>query len=391
MTVLLTRVDLFDLLSFEEKYEPKGDPPDDTAVSPFRYDPQLRGQQGTIAYNRTAPVRSLTSSSDFLIPEGPNRKITTPPSPHLTKYWNQRHRLFSKFDQGIQLDEEGWYSVTPEQIAHHVARKTIHNLQSQQTDDTVYILDAFCGCGGNAIAFAQQQPQATVIGLDVDRSKLRRAAHNASLYQIPPGKLLLIECNVLFVLEHCYRNQAYVLDQPVATPEQAQALMESMPPPVPTERTPGGYQIGGIDLLPPKVHCVFMDPPWGGVDYSVFGNQGYDLQENMKIYRSLSVKEEESNNDFFDKFSPQTTHERKAQFNCSRAALSEKQDYVDGQQLLDLAAQSARYVVYDVPRNTSRESLAHAALAAGYRGHCRIEENHLNGRLKTVTAYFGLD
>eukprot|EP00501_MAST-03F_sp_TOSAG23-6_P000582 GSMAST32.ASY1.ANO1.603.1 assembled CDS len=34
----------------------------------------------------------------------------------LDKYWVQRYRYFSKFDQGIQMDNEGWYSVTPEKI-----------------------------------------------------------------------------------------------------------------------------------------------------------------------------------------------------------------------------------------------------------------------------------
>ncbi|KAF3571363.1 hypothetical protein F2Q69_00059838 [Brassica cretica] len=38
-------------------------------------------------------------------------------SPKLTKYWLQRYDLFSRYDEGIQMDEEGWYSVTPEKIA----------------------------------------------------------------------------------------------------------------------------------------------------------------------------------------------------------------------------------------------------------------------------------
>ena len=35
----------------------------------------------------------------------------------LWKYWLLRHTLFSRFGEGIALDEEGWYSVTPEAIA----------------------------------------------------------------------------------------------------------------------------------------------------------------------------------------------------------------------------------------------------------------------------------
>lgn len=44
-----------------------------------------------------------------------------PPSEVHDKYWCQRRRLFSRFDMGVQLDSEGWFSVTPEIIADHVA------------------------------------------------------------------------------------------------------------------------------------------------------------------------------------------------------------------------------------------------------------------------------
>jgi len=41
------------------------------------------------------------------------------------KYWAQRKRLFSKFDEGVQLDKESWFSVTPEAIAGHIARRVL--------------------------------------------------------------------------------------------------------------------------------------------------------------------------------------------------------------------------------------------------------------------------
>lgn len=60
------------------------------------------------------------------------------------KYWSQRYLLFSRFDHGIKMDEEGWFSVTPELIARHHA--------SRCADET--IIDGFTGAGGNAIQFA---------------------------------------------------------------------------------------------------------------------------------------------------------------------------------------------------------------------------------------------
>lgn len=59
--------------------------------------------------------------------------------------FGQRTRFFTLYHEGCLLDEEGWYSVTPERIANQIAERC--------RCDTV--VDAFCGVGGNAIAFAQ--------------------------------------------------------------------------------------------------------------------------------------------------------------------------------------------------------------------------------------------
>ena len=62
------------------------------------------------------------------------------------KYWHQRYRLFSKYDEGIKIEsEESWYSVTPEKIAQHLAERCRGDI----------IVDGFCGVGGNSIHFAK--------------------------------------------------------------------------------------------------------------------------------------------------------------------------------------------------------------------------------------------
>ena len=43
--------------------------------------------------------------------------------PELKKYWNQRFRYFTKYTEGIKLDYDMWFSVTPETIAKHVAQQ----------------------------------------------------------------------------------------------------------------------------------------------------------------------------------------------------------------------------------------------------------------------------
>jgi methylase of polypeptide subunit release factors len=44
------------------------------------------------------------------------------------KYWDQRYRLFSRFDKGVRMDAESWYSVTPESIAQHIAQHCLRTL-----------------------------------------------------------------------------------------------------------------------------------------------------------------------------------------------------------------------------------------------------------------------
>lgn len=64
----------------------------------------------------------------------------------IEKYWYQRYILFSRFDEGVKMDEEGWFSVTPEPIAKH------HTLRCGNG----IIIDGFTGVGGNAIHFAER-------------------------------------------------------------------------------------------------------------------------------------------------------------------------------------------------------------------------------------------
>ena len=64
---------------------------------------------------------------------------------HLRKYYNQRYRLFSRWDDGIQFDEEGLFSITPEALALHTAIRCSCDV----------VIDAFAGLGGNAIQLAR--------------------------------------------------------------------------------------------------------------------------------------------------------------------------------------------------------------------------------------------
>ncbi len=302
------------------------------------------------------------------------------------------------------------YSVTPEIIADHVAQRVVTLVSSPEfkqsgsdhDDKGIVILDAFCGCGGDSIAFGKLPADivSKVICVDTDHSKLLMAAHNASLcYDIPKDKLIFVECNSIFILMYCNKNGEFVLDQPTSV------MPQYMPPPVmPTVHA--GYQVGGLDMLSRHINLAFFDPPWGGVDYEILGKNGYDLEKNMKVkvgppppdYGCGSDRDGDTggggiSDDFFDTFATPKHHfmsknARKKKFNRKTEG-----DFVNGKDLIQLAAEAtrSRAVLYDLPRNTSKASLGRCALEAGYRGNLKLEEHYLNGRLKTVTAYLGSD
>ncbi|KAK0500293.1 Tgs1 protein [Armillaria luteobubalina] len=137
---------------------------------------------------------------------------------HLTKYFSQRTRFFSLYSTppGCLLDEEGWYSVTPELIADQIAERC--------RCDT--ILDAFCGVGGNAIAFAKTCQR--VIALDTSPTRLALARHNAQIYGVAD-------------------NIEFILSDYLSFAKSYLTLRERSP-----HRT--------IDI-------VFLSPPWGGPSY----------------------------------------------------------------------------------------------------------------------------
>ena len=102
------------------------------------------------------------------------------------------------------LDDEGRFSLTPEAVADRQAAWLAHEL----------VVDAFCGCGGNAIAFARAG--ARVVAIDRDRVRLALARRNA--------RALGVDDRITFL---CGDARELLAGQPTGA-------------------------------------AVFLDPPWGG-------------------------------------------------------------------------------------------------------------------------------
>jgi len=109
----------------------------------------LRGKGGEIYFVRNDGDILLVRNSEsrLRVPEklfkkGKSDTIGDEELPNDIKpYFYKRYVLFSQFDQGIKLDQEGWFSATPEIVAKHTAKR----LQYPK------ILDGFGGVGGNSI------------------------------------------------------------------------------------------------------------------------------------------------------------------------------------------------------------------------------------------------
>ncbi|KAJ1436753.1 WW domain [Sesbania bispinosa] len=142
------------------------------------------------------------------------------------KYWCQRYILFSRFDGGVKMDEEGWFSVTPEAIAQHQAIRCACGT----------IIDCFTGVGGNAIQFAQRSTH--VIAIDIDPLKIDYAKHNAAIYGV--------DDQIDFVM-------------------------------------------GDFFLLAPKLKAdtVFLSPPWGGPDYAKV--MTYDMKTMLRPHDGCTL------------------------------------------------------------------------------------------------------
>ncbi|XP_038897817.1 uncharacterized protein LOC120085727 isoform X2 [Benincasa hispida] len=137
----------------------------------------------------------------------------------ITKYWCQRYQLFSRFDDGVKMDKEGWFSVTPEPIARHHASRCGSNT----------IIDSFTGVGGNAIQFSQRAKH--VIAIDIDPIKIRYAQHNAAIYGVG-DQIDFIKGDFFCLAPHL------------------------------------------------KADVIFLSPPWGGPDYARVDI--YDLKTMLK-------------------------------------------------------------------------------------------------------------
>lgn len=143
-----------------------------TACRCCRYKPKVKCLPST-----HSPSSRPTQLADLIPPSGDDGHED---ADELAKYWAQRYRFFSRFDNGIQINREGLFSVTPEVIAAHQAQRMALLLNSPSQPPT--IVDLFAGVGGNSIQFALMGFK--VIAVDINPEMLRLVSANAKVYGV---------------------------------------------------------------------------------------------------------------------------------------------------------------------------------------------------------------
>ena len=161
---------------------------------------------------KSAYIRRNEERADFLFDEerdwdliGLRDEFGLAEDSELKRFWKQRFRLFSRFDDGVLLDREGWFSVTPEHIGRHIAERCRR---------AEVIVDAFCGVGGNAIQFAHFAR--LVIAIDLDPVKILCARRNAEIYGVQDRIVFL--CGDFFHFAPSIRADAVFLSPPWGGP-----------------------------------------------------------------------------------------------------------------------------------------------------------------------------
>ncbi|KAF2100032.1 trimethylguanosine synthase [Rhizodiscina lignyota] len=131
---------------------------------------------------------------------------------NVRKYWYHRYDLFSKYDEGVELTSNSWFGVTPEAVAVKIAQ----HIGDSVPPSKKFIIDAFAGAGGNAIAFALSGRWERVFAVEKDPEELKCAKQNAKVYGVEK-KISFVNGDCFNIIKNRYshmREEAVIFASP---------------------------------------------------------------------------------------------------------------------------------------------------------------------------------
>lgn len=284
--------------------------------------------------------------------------------PEMWKYWKHRYQLFSMYDEGCLLDEQSWYSVTPECVAYRIARRCA-------TDGIV--LDLFAGAGGNAIQFAFTC--ARVVAVEIDPVKIRLARWNARVYGVE-DRIHFVQADALEVIDALVRAKQSGVAQDDDDDDE-ERVWDTL-----TRK----------DVL--AIDAIFLSPPWGGIDYIARPNFTTVTAKTTTPPGTQSETE-------VDAQTPLQQQQQAAAPPPPSQPISDETPFysltsivpIPGADLFASCLRLTSNLAFYLPRNTDLHQLAHLAhLIPRQQDDCtvKVEEQWIGkAKLSSITAYYG--
>eukprot|EP01053_Blabericola_migrator_P003155 Blabericola_migrator_1__3154@NODE_1920_length_3560_cov_242_651303_g1227_i0_p1_GENE_NODE_1920_length_3560_cov_242_651303_g1227_i0NODE_1920_length_3560_cov_242_651303_g1227_i0_p1_ORF_typecomplete_len672_score151_48Methyltransf_15/PF09445_10/1_2e34Methyltransf_31/PF13847_6/4_6e10MTS/PF05175_14/4_1e08Met_10/PF02475_16/1_5e07RNA_GG_bind/PF10258_9/4e07Methyltransf_25/PF13649_6/1_6e06Methyltransf_25/PF13649_6/5_2e03tRNA_U5meth_tr/PF05958_11/1_3e05Methyltransf_11/PF08241_12/0_00029Methyltransf_11/PF0824 len=221
----------------------------------------------------STPVKESDSESDNEDDDGEEDALHTFGTMAMScpslKAWNRRHFLWSRFSQGIQMDQTAWYEMIPEAYAKRVATRLRRAIELNvagggkiEFDNSVPvktelrpILAACCGVGGDAVALARFTP-AKVVCVDIIPEKIKLAKHNSAVYNVDERMEFICQDINKFAQAELTKVKVETVSRSVEMPIKHEGVVkrvmkETIEEPI---------------VQRPYEWCL-MSPPWGGPAY----------------------------------------------------------------------------------------------------------------------------
>ncbi|XP_018495423.1 trimethylguanosine synthase-like [Galendromus occidentalis] len=150
----------------------------------------------------------------------------------MRKYFSQRFRLISRYHASLGLSQTAWFSVSPEEISKHIARRVI--ALSRRLGRKIRVFDPFCGAGGFIVQAAVMDEVSKVFASDINEYEVNSARRMARLYGVPEEKISFRVSNFFDLEENLFRSpiDAIICGPPWGGPSYSNGLfdLENMEP-----------------------------------------------------------------------------------------------------------------------------------------------------------------
>lgn len=196
----------------------------------------------------------------------------------MRKYWYQRYDIFAKYDNGILLTKELWFSVTPESISKFTAKfiNYAFNVKDKNTGNReLVVMDAFCGGGGNVIQFLEYSDK--IYAIDINSLHLHCTFNNCTVYC---ERDYLKEHLELLPLDWTYVDTPLDDEDDSYSPLAEDEIYADKKKSLETLKK----------LKEVRFDCIFGSPPWGGPAYikekiyDVNNLIPFDLEKLLKVF-----------------------------------------------------------------------------------------------------------